>query len=247
MSLLPCMSHCGPDSGSVSSSRVYNSVRRNALVPVLTLESRDRREPQIQNHGRLGELRDYSGDLAALRPDHAPSLEALSFEALGPAFLPGYGGQRTAHDLLPLRVQRRPPPRDTNTPLRRVPDTPTRRPEILPAPRSRLYAIRNCLYRPSHSGMSCGGWMYAFNHRAISSQSSAVSFAAGSESCPLTGRRASCTVLQHVRQRPWTVGHDHMDAEVEQASHLFCLVDGPCVHPDVASVGGLDESSGHEG
>src|SRR5215207_1903913 len=156
MSLLPCMSHCGPDSGSVSSSRVYNSVHRNALVPVLTLESRDRREPQIQNHGRLGELRDYPGDLAALRPDHAPSLEALSFEALGPAFLPGNGGQRTAHDLLPLRIQRRPPPRDAHTTLRGIPDAPARRPEILPAPRSRLYALRHCLHRTARSGMNLG-------------------------------------------------------------------------------------------
>src|SRR5919205_447322 len=149
MSLLPGMSHFGPDSGSASSSRVYNPNYRCAFVPALTLESLDRREPQIQNHGRLGELRYHPGYLAALRPDHAPSLEALPIQALGPAFLHGNGGQRAAHDLLPLRIQRRPPPRDTHTPLRRVPDAPARGPEVLPAPGGRLYALRHRLHRPA--------------------------------------------------------------------------------------------------
>src|SRR5919106_3646034 len=104
---------------------VYNPGETDALVPVPTLESHHRREAQIQDHGRLGELRDHPGDLAALRPDHTPSPQALSFKALGTTVLPGYGGKRVAHDLLPLRVQLSPEARDTYPSLCGVPDPPS--------------------------------------------------------------------------------------------------------------------------
>src|SRR5215211_1834525 len=104
MSLLIGLLFYELDSGSLTAHPVYSSGKGNAVVSFLTLESHHRREAQIQDHGRLGELRDHPGDLAALHLRHAPCLEALSFEALGPAILPGHGRQRAAHDLLPLRV-----------------------------------------------------------------------------------------------------------------------------------------------
>src|SRR5215207_1926996 len=113
-----------PHSSSSTWLEVYNQDRTNALAPVPTLESHHRRESSIQDHSRLDELRDHPGDLAALHLRHAPCLEALSFEALGPAVLPGHGRQRAAHDPVPLRVQRCTQARDAHTPLRPVLHTP---------------------------------------------------------------------------------------------------------------------------
>src|ERR671917_474491 len=124
-----------PDSASSAWRPFYSPGKMDALVGVPTLESHHRREAQIQDHGRLGELRDHPGDLAALHLRHPPCLEALSFEALGPAILPGYRRQRAAHDLLSLRVQRRAKARDTHPALRPVPHTPARRSQVLPAAR----------------------------------------------------------------------------------------------------------------
>src|SRR5215216_7194798 len=146
-----------PDSDSSTSCPVYNPGKKNALVPVPTLESHHRRGAQIQDHGRLGELRDHSGDLAALHLRHAPCFEALSLEALGPAVLPGHGRQRAAHDLLPLRVQRCPQARDTHPPLRPVPHTLAGRAQVLSAPRHRLHALRRGFYRAAHGGVKVGG------------------------------------------------------------------------------------------
>ena len=108
-----------PDSASIYLPTSLQSGQNECSRAGPTLESHHRREAQIQDHGRLGELRDHPGDLAALHLRHAPCPEALSFEALGPAVLPGHGRQRAAHDLLPLRVQRRPQARDAHPPLRR--------------------------------------------------------------------------------------------------------------------------------
>ena len=83
------------------SRQVYNPGKRNAVLSGPTLESRYRREAQIQDHRRLGELRDHPGDLADLHLRYATCFEALSIEALGPAVLPGHGRKRSAHDLLP--------------------------------------------------------------------------------------------------------------------------------------------------
>src|SRR5918911_1004894 len=129
-----------PDSVSSTYRPVYNQAILNALVSSSTLESHHRREAQIQDHGRLGELRNHPGDLAALHLRHAPCLEALSFEALGPAVLFGHGRQRAAHDLLPLRVQRRPQARDAHPPLRRVLLTLAGRAQVLSAARHGLHA-----------------------------------------------------------------------------------------------------------
>src|ERR687889_114267 len=146
-----------PDSVPLTSRPVYNPCRKNAVVSIPTLESHHRRETQIQDHGRLGELCDHPGDLAALHLRHAPCLEALSFEALGPAVLPGHGRQRAAHDPLPLRVQRCTKARDAYPPLRPVPHTVAGRAQVLPAARHRLHALRPGLHRAAHGGVKVGG------------------------------------------------------------------------------------------
>src|SRR5215217_1853330 len=146
-----------PNSASSTQRPVYNQGKLNALASISTLESQHRREAQIQDHGRLGELRDHPGDLAALHLRHAPCLEALSFEALGSAILPGHGRQRAAYDLLPVRVQWCPQARDTHPPLRRVPHTLAGRSQVLPAARHRLHALWRGLHRAAHGGVKVGG------------------------------------------------------------------------------------------
>src|SRR5215210_1631478 len=153
MSLLLSVPFYEPDSDSSISRPVYNPDKKNALVPVPTLESLHRREAQIQDHRRLGELRDHPGVLAGLHLRHAPCFEALSFEALGPAVLSGHGRQRAAHDLLPLRVQRRPQARSAHSPLRKVSDALAGRAEVLPAARHSLHALRGGLHRAAHGGV----------------------------------------------------------------------------------------------
>src|SRR5215212_8229784 len=140
----------GPDSDSLTSRQVYNPGKRNAVLSIPTLESRHRREAQIQDHCRLGELRDHPGDLADLYLRYAPCSEALSIEALGPAVLPGHGRKRSAHDLLSLRVQRRPQTRHAYSPLHKLPDALAGRPQILPAARYRLRPLRPSLHRTAH-------------------------------------------------------------------------------------------------
>src|SRR5215203_4559723 len=154
--LLLSMLFCEPDSDSLASRPVYNPGKKNAVVSIPTLESHHRREAQIQDHCRLGELRDHPADLANLHLRYAACFETLSFQALGPAVLPGHGRQRAAHDLLPLRVQRRPPARDAHPPLRPLPDTLAGRPQILLAARHRLHALRPGLHRAAHRGMRVG-------------------------------------------------------------------------------------------
>src|SRR5215204_1777220 len=151
----------GPDSASSTWRQVYNHGNANALVSISTLESHHRREAQIQDHGRLDELRDHPGDLAALHLRHAPCLEALSFEALGSAVLPGHGRQRAAHDPLPLRVQRCTQARDAHPPLRRIPHTPARRAQVLPAARHRLHAFRRGFHRAAHGSVRVGADLFS--------------------------------------------------------------------------------------
>src|SRR5918997_4560497 len=161
MILLLCVPFYQPDSASSAWRPFYSPGKMDALVGIPTLESHHRREAQIQDHGRLGELRDHPGDLAALHLRHAPRLEALSFEALGPAVLPGHGRQRAAHDPVPLRVQRCTQARDAHTPLRPVPHTPARRAQVLPAPRHRLHAFRRGFHRAAHGGVRVGGRFFS--------------------------------------------------------------------------------------
>src|SRR5215210_8060203 len=154
--LLLSMLFCEPDSDSLTSRPVYNPGKKNAVVSIPPLESHYRREAQIQDHCRLGELRDHPGHLATLHLRYATCSEALSFEALGPAVLPGHGRERAAHDPLPLRVQRRPPARDAHPPLRPVPDALAGRSQIFPAARRRLHALRPGLHRATHGGVRAG-------------------------------------------------------------------------------------------
>src|SRR5919112_2416395 len=153
MSLLIGLLFYEPDSGSLAAHPVYSSGKRNAVVSFLTLESHHRREAQIQDHGRLGELRDHPGDLAALHLRHAPGSQALPFEALGTAVLPGHGRQRAAHDLLPLRVQRCSQACDAHPPLRPVPHSLAGRAQVLPAARHCLHALRRGFHRATHGGL----------------------------------------------------------------------------------------------
>jgi len=48
--------------------------------------------------------------------------------------------------------------------------------------------------------------------------------------------------LQYVAQQIGAVGHDAIDAEVEQAVHFICIVDRPDVDRNASTVAMLDEA-----
>src|SRR5215204_6432587 len=54
------------------------------------------------------------------------------------------------------------------------------------------------------------------------------------------------TALQHFRQHPRPIGHDHVDPQVEQATHLVRLVYGPHVHPHAPGMRRTEEARGHK-
>ena len=66
---------------------------------------------------------------------------------------------------------------------------------------------------------------------------------------PLSARTSAVSLAangDHVGQQLGEVGHDAVDAQVEQAPHLGLLVDGPDVHLDSMAVRVLDQGRGHQ-